>query len=132
MKVGKRIRQTAAVVLPIAFIGVFVMRDFFFSLAAKMPKCIFHILTGGYCTGCGNTRSVLHLLRGEIFLSLRCNPAPIMLIVIAMLLYAELVCGLFGKKFSFLPRKTWFWLMIIGLYLVWAVLRNFVDCLAPL
>lgn len=38
-----------------------------------MP-CLFHLLTGLYCPGCGGTRAVKYLLRGQWALSFRYHP----------------------------------------------------------
>lgn len=39
-----------------------------------LPPCMFHSVTGFSCPGCGCTRAVAALLRGDFFLSLRNNP----------------------------------------------------------
>ncbi len=36
--------------------------------------CLFRLLTGYYCPGCGGTRAVWHLLHGRILTSIRCHP----------------------------------------------------------
>lgn len=41
-------------------------------LGTPVP-CVFHRLTGLYCPGCGNTRAVLALLRGDLAGMLRWN-----------------------------------------------------------
>lgn len=38
------------------------------------PPCLFHVLTGYYCPGCGGTRAALALLHGNFFLSLKYHP----------------------------------------------------------
>ena len=39
-----------------------------------MPGCAFHRMTGYYCPGCGGTRAVFALLRGQIVRSLFYHP----------------------------------------------------------
>lgn len=36
--------------------------------------CLFHLLTGLYCPGCGGTRAVWYLLHGQILKSLQYHP----------------------------------------------------------
>ncbi len=36
--------------------------------------CVFHLVTGAYCPGCGGTRAAKALLSGHILTSLRYNP----------------------------------------------------------
>lgn len=40
----------------------------------KFPPCIFHLLTGYYCPGCGGTRAIAALLHGKFLLSLYYHP----------------------------------------------------------
>lgn len=46
-----------------------------------MP-CIFHKMTGFYCPGCGGTRAVLSLLKGEVLLSFCYHPLVLYTVVI--------------------------------------------------
>ncbi len=36
--------------------------------------CLFHLITGFYCPGCGGTRAVKYLLHGQILKSIRYHP----------------------------------------------------------
>lgn len=37
-------------------------------------KCYFYVWTGLYCPGCGITRAILSLLRGDFYQAFRYNP----------------------------------------------------------
>ncbi len=40
----------------------------------RMPPCLFHILTGYYCPGCGGTRAVKALFHGHILKAVYYHP----------------------------------------------------------
>lgn len=42
--------------------------------AGRMIPCLFHMVTGFYCPGCGGTRAVAALLRGQICISFLYHP----------------------------------------------------------
>ena len=56
--------------------------------------CLFHLLTGLYCPGCGGTRAFLALLRGDLSLSLSYHP---LVAYMAAVLAAELLSFLASK-----------------------------------
>lgn len=56
--------------------------------------CLFHLLTGLYCPGCGGTRAFLALLRGDLALSLSYHP---LVAYMAAVLAAELLSFLASK-----------------------------------
>ena len=80
-----------ATILPLIFvIGFIVLKtniDFFLSLLP--PFCGFFLLTGKQCFACGNTRSVISILRGDIISAIKFNPAIPILLLLTILLYAE-------------------------------------------
>ncbi len=43
-------------------------------LYRRLPPCIFQLLTGFYCPGCGGTRAVVSLLSGRFLASLVLHP----------------------------------------------------------
>lgn len=59
--------------------------------------CLFHSLTGLYCPGCGGTRAVRSLLRGDLRMSFQYHP---------LVLYAVLVLFLEMILRAFKGRKT--------------------------
>ena len=52
-----------------------------------LPPCLFHVLTGYSCPGCGCTRAVEALLQGNVMESLRQNP----IILYCVILYIAYV-----------------------------------------
>jgi chromate transport protein ChrA len=47
--------------------------------------CVFHSLTGLYCPGCGGTRAVLSLLKGDLRMSVQYHPLVPYTVFIIML-----------------------------------------------
>ena len=50
--------------------------------------CLFHLFTGFYCPGCGGTRAILLLLKGDVAGSLKYHP---FVFYVVLVLAAELV-----------------------------------------
>ena len=48
----------------------------------KMPPCMFHEMFGIYCPGCGGTRAVVALLKGQLLKSLWYHPLVLYTVVI--------------------------------------------------
>jgi hypothetical protein len=76
----QRLERVAGAVLLASLLG----------LAALLPParplpfdvCLLHRLTGLPCLGCGLTRSIVHLLRGDLLASLRLHPAGLLVTAI--------------------------------------------------
>ncbi len=95
-------------------------------LTGWMPPCPFHLLTGFNCPGCGTTRMVQALLEGELGQAFSYNP------FFFVLLFAA--CGALIWFFLRTFRKGWkplridwknrWWLVLLGLFLLFGVLRN--------
>jgi len=47
--------------------------------------CAFHLLTGLYCPGCGGTRAVQYLLKGQLWNSLQYHPLVLYAAVIMLM-----------------------------------------------
>lgn len=129
---SRRLKLIITVGVPVLLIAALIFREQIFALSAVLGKCIFHEVTGFYCTGCGNTRSVKALMRGDILLSIRNNPAIVFLTAALGLLYCEAALDLAGKRVKLLPRKAWLWWTIFVLFIIFYIVRNFVSGLAPI
>ena len=84
------------------------------------PKCIFHQATGLHCPGCGGTRAVRALLKGDLSLAIRSNPmlivgVPIMLTLIGIQRRRENTTGIVS------PRLT---LALFTILVVYFLARN--------
>lgn len=117
--------------VPAAAVLLVIFRDEIVGLVKDSGLCLFHLATGYYCPGCGNTRSAEALLHGKILLALRNNAVLPFLALILLILYIELIFSVAGRPRKILPRKSWFWWMIGGFFAIYLVVRNFIPFLAP-
>ena len=134
----ERIARTPAgkkifiLLLPFFVLGsIFCLRPLIFWIGAHMPKCVFFTMTGFYCPGCGNTRSVMSLLQFDILDALRYNITPILLGIASILGYLELLTAVFGRRRHFFSRRYSVNFTLLGLLLVYYVVRNFIPWLMP-
>lgn len=130
MPLSRRSKIMIAAAVPLALIVLFLLRDHIMSVGHYFP-CMFYKLTGLLCPGCGNTRAVNHLVHGRLWLALRSNPDVPFLVAVPLGFYIELIADICGKKVKIVPRSMWLWGVIIAVYAVFFVLRNFFPVLAP-
>ncbi len=88
-----------------------------------LPGCLFQKLTGLYCAGCGMTRAVLLLMRGDIAGAFRMNLLGMLLVpgLAAFTLYAAIL-HIRGKSIP--PWPNWVFWILGGVILLFALLRN--------
>ncbi len=116
------------VIFPFVAVALaYVFRNELYYLGTLFPGCPSYTYLHIYCPGCGNTRSVQHLLSGDIIGSIKYNPVPVFGIIIAMLIYVELLTGVFGKKHKTIPRNKSFWVTVLIIFTAYFVLRNFIK-----
>ena len=128
---SRRFRVITAFLFPCAVVLIYFFRDQLIHSAHLLPECKIHKYTGLWCTGCGNTRSVTALLHGQLWRAVRCNPAMPFLAFTALLLYAETVIGIWNKRVKLLPRNKRIWWTILAVLIIFYIIRNFFDVLAP-
>lgn len=113
-----------AAAVPLAAAAILLTGDFWRSLASHFPECVFYRSTGYLCPACGNTRSVLALLELDIPAALGYNITPPLLLLGGVLLYAELMLELSGRKIKLIPRNAIFWIIFGCAMMGYYVLRN--------
>lgn len=122
-------RRIIAIALPvIAVIGFIILKtntDFFLGLLPDF--CGYYMLTGKQCFACGNTRSVLALLDGNILAAIKFNPSIPLLCLTLILWYIEFAANSFlAKKIKILPRKIIFWIVLLIALAIYLVMRNYI------
>lgn len=64
----------------------------------QLPPCLFHLLTGYYCPGCGGTRAAWALLHGQIFLSVYYHPLVLYGVVVYLAFMTTQTIGRISKR----------------------------------
>lgn len=82
--------------------------------------CIFHKITGFYCPGCGITRAIKALLKGDIYTSIRNN--ALLYIVVPVIAISEIINRLTKRKY----KKCYNTILIVLLIITigYGILRN--------
>lgn len=96
--------------------------------------CPFHKLTGLFCPGCGITRMLLELFKGNFYQAFRYNPLLFIMLPFLLFYLIDLIISKVKKKkpiSSKIPNYLLYLLIII--FLLYGVLRNldFFDYLRP-
>ena len=78
-----------------------------------------------YCPGCGGTRALIALARGQIREALRCHlPVVVTLVLAAAYLLTQTVWRLRGKRGWALHYRPSWPVLLVGLFLVNCLVRN--------
>lgn len=78
-----------------------------------------------YCPGCGGTRSLLALLRGDVLASVYYHPAlPILLGVLGVYMLSQTIWRLRGRQGWVLRYRTWWAPCMVWILLGNCLLRN--------
>jgi len=108
-------------ILIIALIQIFRINYQLFFL-----PCLFNLLTGLYCPGCGGTRSVISLIHGYPIASLKYNPIVIYGVAIYAWYMLSNTIELLSKhtiKIGMKYRDFYLWLGL-GILLLFCFIRN--------
>lgn len=121
-----------AALAPTAVVLMYIFNEQIIGIGKYLGVCTFNLITGLYCPGCGNTRSATAMLHGHFLIALRNNASLPFLAFLLLCLYIELLFDIFRKPIKILPRKPWLWYSVIGVFMVYFVVRNFIPEIAPI
>lgn len=121
-------RRVLALLLTLLFVavtaaGLWYVKTYDPNGKSIFPPCLFHEITGLYCTGCGVTRALHYILNGQFYQGFRMNPlavisAPFLLWLLALVLYR-----LYRNKP--MPRiPMWAPWTILAVIILYTVARN--------
>ena len=120
-------KKVAVCIFPFVIIIIaYFLRNQIIYLGTLFPSCPSYTYLNVYCPGCGNTRSVQHLLIGDITGSIRFNPIPLLGIILGILAYFELITCVFGRHKKIFPRNRTFWWTLVIISSLYFVVRNFI------
>ena len=90
-----------------------------------MP-CMFQMVTGLYCPGCGGTRAARYLLAGQIGKSLQYHPLVLYTAVVALLeAVSAVIAKKTGKPELYLGHEKFFIYLGVGIILLNWIVKNY-------
>lgn len=93
--------------------------------ASFYPRCVFHLLTGLHCPGCGMTRALHAILHGEWRQAVAYN--LFFLLILPILVAYGMRWGIevvLGKSLPIWRWPAWATWTLLGVYLMFGVARN--------
>jgi Protein of unknown function (DUF2752) len=116
-----RTRQLTIAVLVWLSLAAITVILFFFNPASPanqwFPKCVFRLLTGFQCPGCGSTRALYQLLHLHPLEAFKLN--PLMVLTLPFIVYGFLgftrsaVLGKPQRRLFIPPVYLWMWLALL-------------------
>lgn len=119
-----------AVIILFPFVSIsliYLFRNEISQLGSLLPGCPSYTYLHILCPGCGNTRSVQHILAGDVVGSIRFNPVPVFGIIVTAMAYIEVLAWSFQKPVKLLPRNKAFWVIIALIFSIYFIMRNFIK-----
>ena len=129
----KRWQKALVVIAPFAVTALCGAAAYLVLRYVTLWPCPSQSLLHIYCPGCGSTQAVSALLKGNLLLALRQNIAVPVMLLMAVLYYIEFALKIFGVRFRFpLLHNKFFIAALFAIWLIYAVVRNFVPAIAPI
>jgi hypothetical protein len=101
-------------------VGAWVLYTFAPATTSFYPRCVFHVMTGLDCPGCGTTRALHALLHADIGAAFRFNPMLFALFAVFAFALPSLIRGL-RPRFVYTP---WFGWTSVVVVIGWWIVRN--------
>ncbi|MFD8233500.1 DUF2752 domain-containing protein [Streptomyces sp. NPDC059696] len=90
------------------------------SRPGPFPSCPFHAVTGLDCPGCGSLRALHELTHGQVVAAADYNALLLVFLPVGVWVWLRVVTGRSRQR----ARPVWWAWAVLGVLLVWTVLRN--------
>lgn len=104
----------------------------FFAVHNAHSTCITLTFFGFYCPACGMTRSVISLMQGDVLMSIRQNAMVIVFVLLYLVFYIWYVLKCFNIKFKIFLANEKFWYILLIVWFIYGISRNFIPSIAPI
>ena len=89
-----------------------------------IPPCQFHQWTGLFCPGCGATRAVHYLLRGDWRMSLHYNPLVLLSLPLILFFSVRSFYEMLHQRSFYFPQQAKLYLGLAIVMILFFALRN--------
>ena len=103
-------------------------------ITGQVVPCMFRLLTGLHCAGCGNSRMILSIVQLDFYQAFRYNPAVfLMLPIFAGIFIRHLIFYIQGKQVPVSKLEKVILIVLLVLLVLFGIARNlpFFSYLAP-